>query len=144
VEYDYSYDGIMRSMEDSFQRLGLAKIDILFVHDIGVYQHGEQTNAAHMKVLRESGYRALEELRRTGAVSAIGLGVNEKEVLIEVLKFGDWDVFLLLDVTHCWSRHHWMTCCRCAASGARPSSLGAAEFGNPGRSGHVELCRGTA
>jgi D-threo-aldose 1-dehydrogenase len=95
VEYDYSYDGIMRSMEDSFQRLGLAKIDILFVHDIGVYQHGEQTNAAHMKVLRESGYRALEELRRTGAVSAIGLGVNEKEVLIEVLKFGDWDVFLL-------------------------------------------------
>lgn len=85
----------MRSMEDSFQRLGLAKIDILFVHDIGVYQHGEQTNAAHMKVLRESGYRALEELRRTGAVSAIGLGVNEKEVLIEVLKFGDWDVFLL-------------------------------------------------
>jgi D-threo-aldose 1-dehydrogenase len=48
-----------------------------------------------MKVLRESGYRALEELRRTGAVSAIGLGVNEKEVLIEVLKFGDWDAFLL-------------------------------------------------
>ena len=43
VEYDYSYDGIMRSMEDSFQRLGIAKIDILFVHDIGVYQHGEQT-----------------------------------------------------------------------------------------------------
>ncbi len=54
-----------------------------------------ETNAAHMKVLRESGYRALDELRRSGAVSAIGLGVNEKEVLIEVLKFGDWDVFLL-------------------------------------------------
>jgi D-threo-aldose 1-dehydrogenase len=48
-----------------------------------------------MKVLRESGYRALDELRRTGVVSAIGLGVNEKEVLIEVLKFGDWDAFLL-------------------------------------------------
>ena len=40
VEYDYSYDGIMRSVEDSYQPLGLAKIDILFVHDIGVYQHG--------------------------------------------------------------------------------------------------------
>ncbi len=39
VVYDYSYDGIMRSVEDSYQRLGLAKIDILFVHDIGVYQH---------------------------------------------------------------------------------------------------------
>jgi D-threo-aldose 1-dehydrogenase len=95
VKYDYSYDGIMRSMEDSYQRLGLAKIDILFVHDIGVYQHGAEANAAHMKVLRESGYRALEELRRTGVVSAIGLGVNEKEVLIEVLHWGEWDAFLL-------------------------------------------------
>jgi D-threo-aldose 1-dehydrogenase len=95
VKYDYSYDGIMRSVDDSYQRLGLAKIDILFVHDIGVYQHGAETNAAHMKVLRESGYKALDELRRSGVVSAIGLGVNEKEVLIEVLKFGDWDAFLL-------------------------------------------------
>ena len=87
--------GIMRSVEDSYQRLGLAKIDILFVHDIGEYQHGKEANEAHMKSLRESGYRALDELRRTGVVSAIGLGVNEKEVLIEVLKFGDWDAFLL-------------------------------------------------
>ncbi len=95
VKYDYSYDGIMRSMEDSYQRLGLAKIDILFVHDIGVYTHGAEANAAHMKALRESGYRALEELRRTGVVSAIGLGVNEKAVLIEVLGWGEWDAFLL-------------------------------------------------
>ena len=57
--------------------------------------HGAEANAAHMKVLRESGYRALEELRRTGVVSAIGLGVNEKEVLIEVLGWGEWDAFLL-------------------------------------------------
>ena len=95
VVYDYSYDGIMRSVEDSYQRLGLARIDILYVHDIGVYQHGAEANAAHMKVLRDSGYRALDELRRTGAVSAIGIGVNEKEVLIEALEFGDWDAFLL-------------------------------------------------
>ena len=95
VTYDYSYEGIMRSMEDSFQRLGLAKIDILLVHDIGIYQHGVELNARHMKVLRESGYRALEELRRTGVVSAIGLGVNEKQVLIEVLSWGEWDVFVL-------------------------------------------------
>ena len=95
VVYDYSYDGIMRSVEDSYQRLGLAQIDILFVHDIGVYQHGPELAPQHMKVLRESGYKALEELRRNGTVSAIGLGVNEKEVLIEVLGFGDWDVFLL-------------------------------------------------
>ncbi|HEY1934642.1 MAG TPA: aldo/keto reductase [Acetobacteraceae bacterium] len=95
VLYDYSRDGIMRSVEDSYQRLGLAKIDILFVHDIGVYQHGEQGNLPHMKALRDSGYRALDELRRTGVVSAIGIGVNEKAVLIEAMGFGDWDAFLL-------------------------------------------------
>jgi len=95
VVYDYSRDGIMRSVEDSYQRLGLAKIDILYVHDIGVYQHGEEANARHLKILRDSGYKALEELRRTGEVSAIGIGVNEKAVLIEALGFGDWDAFLL-------------------------------------------------
>jgi len=95
VQYDYSYDGIMRSVEDSYQRLGLAKIDILFVHDIGEYQHGKEANAAHIKVLCESGYRALEELKRTGAISAFGLGVNEKAVLIDVLRWGEWDAFLL-------------------------------------------------
>src|SRR5207237_2118831 len=66
--YDYSYDGIMRSFEDSFQRLGLARIDILCVHDIGAYQHGAEANAVLMKTLRESGYRALETLRTAGEV----------------------------------------------------------------------------
>jgi D-threo-aldose 1-dehydrogenase len=93
--YDYSYDGIMRSFEDSFQRLGLAKIDILYVHDIGAYQHGPEAHAAHMKILRESGYRALEKLRGDGAVSAIGIGVNEREVLLEAMEWGQWDAFLL-------------------------------------------------
>ena len=95
VLYDYSYDGIMRSVEDSFQRLGLARIDILFVHDIGVYQHGAEGNVRHMQALRDSGYRALQTLKTNGTVSAIGIGVNEKAVLIEALQFAEWDVFLL-------------------------------------------------
>ena len=95
VIYDYGYDAIMRSVEDSYQRLGLARIDILYVHDIGVYQHGTELNAQYLSQLRDSGYKALEELRRSGVVSAIGIGVNEKEVLIEALGFGDWDAFLL-------------------------------------------------
>src|SRR5882672_8076790 len=66
--YDYSYDGIMRSFEDSLQRLGLARIDILYVHDIGTYQHGPDAHPGLMRTLRDSGYRALEELRRSGAV----------------------------------------------------------------------------
>ena len=95
VIYDYSYDGIMRSVDDSYQRLGLAKIDILFVHDIGVYQHGPETHAVHMRTLKDSGYRALDELKRTGVVSAIGIGVNEREVLLEAMEWGQWDAFLL-------------------------------------------------
>src|SRR5579864_1295848 len=92
--YDYSHDGIMRSVEDSLQRLGLGRIDILYVHDIGTYQHGD-AHPGHMRTLRDSGYRALEELRRSGVVRAIGIGVNEKEVLLEALEWGAWDAFLL-------------------------------------------------
>jgi D-threo-aldose 1-dehydrogenase len=95
VLYDYTYDGVMRSVEDSYQRLGLARIDILYVHDIGAYQHGAELNAVYFAQLEASGYRALDELRRTGVVSAIGLGVNEKEVLLDALKIGQWDAFLL-------------------------------------------------
>jgi len=93
--YDYSYDGIMRSFEDSLQRLGLGRIDILYVHDIGTYQHGPEAHPGLMRTLRESGYRALESLRGGGAVQAIGIGVNEREVLLEAMQWGQWDVFLL-------------------------------------------------
>jgi D-threo-aldose 1-dehydrogenase len=93
--FDYSYDAIMRSFEDSLQRLGLGRIDILYVHDIGAMQHGRERHPAIMGVLRSGGYRALDELRRRGVVQAIGIGVNEQEVLLEAMEWGSWDVFLL-------------------------------------------------
>ena len=93
--FDYSYDGIMRSFEDSLQRLGLARIDILYVHDIGARQHGEEMHPEIMRTFRESGYRALDQLRASGDVGAFGIGVNEREVLLEAVDWGDWDVFLL-------------------------------------------------
>lgn len=95
VMYDYSYDGIMRSFEDSLQRLGLARIDILYVHDIGARTHGSAAHPELMRTLRDSGYRALETLRAAHTVQAIGIGVNEREVLLEALEWGAWDVFLL-------------------------------------------------
>ena len=94
VVYDYGYDGIMRAFEDSLQRLGLDRIDILLVHDIGTFQHGEE-NARHFRDLKDSGYRAMDELRKSGQVKAIGLGVNENEVCMDALDIGDWNVFLL-------------------------------------------------
>lgn len=94
VRYDYTYDGVMRSYEASLQRLGLARIDILLVHDIGRFTHGDD-NARHFANLAEGGYRALDELRASRAISAIGLGVNEWEVCAEAMKIGHWDCFLL-------------------------------------------------
>ncbi len=93
--YDYSYDGVMRSFDESLQRLGLDRIDALLVHDIGEFQHGARDNARHFADLTRGGYRALEELRASGRVSAIGLGVNENEICLHALEIGQWDVFLL-------------------------------------------------
>ncbi|MGH1414869.1 MAG: aldo/keto reductase [Pelagimonas sp.] len=92
--YDYSYEGVMRSVEGSFQRLGLDRIDILYVHDIGEVTHGAE-NTRHFDDLQAGGYRALEELRRAGVIKAIGLGVNEEQACLDALEIGDWDVFLL-------------------------------------------------
>lgn len=93
--YDYSYDGVMRSFEDSLQRLGLSRIDILLLHDIGVMQHGEQANKVLFEDAMSGGYRALDELRRAGDIKAIGLGVNEQEVCLQAMEHGHWDAFLL-------------------------------------------------
>ena len=93
--YDYTYDGVMRSFEASQHRLGLDRIDILLAHDIGEFQHGAEENARHFADLKNGGYRALDELRSSGQVSAIGLGVNENEVCQAALEIGQWDVFLL-------------------------------------------------
>ena len=92
--YDYSYDGIMRSHEDSLQRLGLNRIDILYIHDIGRATHGS-ANTRLFKIAMESGYKALDELRSSGQISAFGLGVNEYEVCEEAMEYGDFDCFLL-------------------------------------------------
>ena len=92
--FDYTYDGVRRSVEDSLQRLGLARIDILYAHDIGAGQHRD-AHPEVMRTFRDGGYRALEELRRDGLVRAIGIGVNEREALLEAMQWGNWDAFLL-------------------------------------------------
>lgn len=94
--YDYSYDGVMRSYEDSMQRLGLDRIDVLYLHDIGPFTHADpKKEARHFEEAMTGGYRALEELKRAGDIAAFGIGVNETEVSLRALDRGDWDVFLL-------------------------------------------------
>ncbi|WP_028221244.1 aldo/keto reductase [Paraburkholderia oxyphila] len=93
--YDYTREGILRSFEDSQQRLGIVEIDILLVHDIGRLTHGER-NAHYWRQLTDGGgFRALDELRASGAVKAVGFGVNEREVILEAMREFPIDCALL-------------------------------------------------
>src|ERR1044072_3733767 len=93
--YDYTHDGIMRSYEDSLQRLGLARVDILYVHDIGPMTHGDDDARTFAQLTSGGGFRALECLRETGAIAAFGLGVNEWQVCLRAMEHVDLDVVLL-------------------------------------------------
>ncbi|HEY8012526.1 MAG TPA: aldo/keto reductase, partial [Dongiaceae bacterium] len=94
VVFDYSYDGIMRSIEGSYQRLGLDRIDILLLHDLGEAEHGKELPRI-FKGAMEGGYRALAELKRAGQIRAIGMGVNEVGICEQAMRHGDFDCFLL-------------------------------------------------
>ncbi|MBC8130117.1 MAG: aldo/keto reductase [Rhizobiaceae bacterium] len=93
--YDYSYDAILKSFEASRHRLGLAKIDILYVHDIGEATHGERHAHHWAHLTKGGGFRALEELRSAGEIGGFGLGVNEWQVIRDALEEADLDVSML-------------------------------------------------
>nr|WP_303649502.1 aldo/keto reductase [Asticcacaulis machinosus] len=92
--FDYSYDGVMRSFEDSLRRLQRESIDILFAHDLGRMTHGTD-HQRHLSAFLSGGYRAMCELRSDGRVGAIGLGVNEWEICADVMRDADLDVVML-------------------------------------------------
>lgn len=92
--FDYSYDSVMRSHDESLERLQVPRVDVLLCHDIGRLTHGH-SHEARLREFLDGGYRAMRELRDSGAVSAIGLGVNEWEVCVELLQHCDLDCILL-------------------------------------------------
>lgn len=91
---DYGYDAVMRSVEDSLQRLGLNRVDILFIHDLDHRHHGDDYPRRFREAM-DGAYPALERLRGEGALSAIGAGVNEWEPCRDFVLAGDFDCFLL-------------------------------------------------
>jgi D-threo-aldose 1-dehydrogenase len=93
--YDYSYDAVMRSYDASLQRLGLSRIDILYIHDIGRLTHGEQNAARMTELTKGGGLKALEELRASKAISGFGMGVNEVPACLEVMGHARLDMILL-------------------------------------------------
>lgn len=96
LRFDYSYDGIMRSYEDSLQRLGMTRIDMLVIHDLDFSYHGPELRvAAYLGQLAMSGYRALAELKAAGLISAIGVGINELGMIPRFVELIDVDFFLL-------------------------------------------------
>ena len=96
IRWDYSYDGIMRSYEDSLQRLGLTSIDMLIIHDLDFLHHKtEPLVTAHLTQLATSGYRALAELKACGQITAIGAGINELGMIPRFLDLVELDFFML-------------------------------------------------
>jgi len=95
VEYDYSYEGTLRSIEDSLQRLGTHRIDLVFIHDVDVFTHGPVEQPKRFEEAIAGAVPALERLRDEGVIAGYGFGVNEWEVCYEAAKRADVDCFVL-------------------------------------------------
>lgn len=95
VVFDYTYDGIMRSVEQSRLRLGITRFDIAFIHDLDRLYFDQDTMDAHFRDLATSGWRALDELRSSGQVGGFGAGINDLGLIPRFLDVGDIDAFLI-------------------------------------------------
>jgi len=94
--YDYTYDGVLRSYEDSLQRLGINQVDILYIHDLDRGYFPDETDLlAKLKELENGGFRALEELKAAGEIKAFGAGINEAGMIGRFLDRHPLDVFLV-------------------------------------------------
>ncbi len=83
--WDFSRDGIRRSLSESLERLGLDRVDILYLHDPD----------DHWDDVLETGYPALAELRAEGTVASIGAGMNQSAMLAELVRQTDVDLLML-------------------------------------------------
>lgn len=92
--FDYSRDGALRSVEASLERLGIGRIDILLIHDIDRFTHGDEQPRRFREAM-DGAYPALADLRARGVVGAIGLGVNDWRVCEDMARVADIDCVLL-------------------------------------------------
>lgn len=92
---DYSYDGTMRSVEQSLLRLGTDRLDLLLIHDVDVWTHGADAIEARFREAMDGAYVALDKLRSERVVKGIGVGVNEAEMCVRFAKAGTFDTMLL-------------------------------------------------
>jgi D-threo-aldose 1-dehydrogenase len=83
--FDFSYDGVLRSLDESLERLGLDRVDLVHIHDPD----------DHFEEARVGAYPALERLRDEGVVRAIGVGMNQSELLARFARETNVDCLLL-------------------------------------------------
>jgi len=99
AEFDYSKDGVKRSFESSLKRLDTDHIDMVAIHDPDEATHfgpGEDPYArSHFKEAMDGAYRVLDDLRSQGAIRAVGVGINQWQMLRDFVAAGDFDYFLL-------------------------------------------------
>ena len=92
--YDMSYDATMRGFEQSLHRLGLHRIDLVFIHDLDPYQLGDDYDAT-FAVGVEGCYRALDELRRAGVIKGVGAGLNDAPAACRLIEATDLDCLMI-------------------------------------------------
>ena len=93
--FDYSYDGTMRSVEQSLLRMGLSRLDVVLIHDCDVWTHGKADAGRRFKEAMEGAYRALDKLRSEKTVAAIGFGINEADTCVKFAQAGDFDLAMM-------------------------------------------------
>lgn len=92
--FDYSYDGTMRSVEDSLQRLGMNRVDVVLIHDADEWTH-QALYRQRLNEVKTGALRALEKLKGEGTIGAFGAGVNQAEACEDLMDLGRFDCFLL-------------------------------------------------
>ena len=94
VAFDYSYEGTLRSLENSLQRLGTNAVDLVLIHDVNRRWQGELVEQRYAEAMRGA-HRALVDLRSAGVIKAFGVGVNDWSILLRFAADGDFDCFML-------------------------------------------------
>jgi D-threo-aldose 1-dehydrogenase len=92
--FDFSYDATMRSFEDSLQRLGMNRVDILLIHDCDEWSQGARYADA-LRTVEHGALKALEQLKAEGTIAAFGAGVNQAEACERLMDIGSFDCFML-------------------------------------------------
>jgi D-threo-aldose 1-dehydrogenase len=93
--FDYSYDGTMRSVEQSLLRLGTDRLDLLLIHDVDVWTHGVDAIEDRFREAMSGAYVALDKLRGEGVVAGVGVGLNEADMCVRFANAGRFDAMLL-------------------------------------------------